>query len=145
MCPPFGTISTLLLSILPHSQTICLLKIVSILKTGDSLMTPDWGNCWDVRKQTSQTLWFLPWVSLQGDISMLQDYSLIEETGMYSFNIFFEILQNCPIFFRVYSGFIRIFLEVNGQYASTIPKQSAENFLHWTVEKKKIFCTGSLF
>ncbi len=51
-----------------------------------------------------------------------------EKTGTLSFNVFFEILLNCSVFFLIHSGFISTFFDIKWQYPSTIPKWRAENF-----------------
>ncbi len=59
--------------------------------------------------------------------------------------IFFEILQNCHVFFGIHSGFIPTFLEIDGQYISTIPNLSAENFFYRTVEMNFFWCWLTFF
>ncbi len=58
--------------------------------------------------------------------------------------IFFEILQNCHVFFGIHPGFIPTFLEIDRQYISTIPKRSTENFFVEQL-KQNFFDAGSPF
>ncbi len=78
---------------------------------------------------------------MAGDIIMLQDYLWTEETWTPSVNFFWDPPKSPR---SIFWNSFRLYSHLLGKYASTIPKQSAENFFHWIV-KNKLFGTGSLF
>ncbi len=83
-----------------------------------------------MRQFLPRLLWPMP-----GGVIVLQNYHWTEETGTFSFNCFWDPSKSPQIFCNSF-GFIATFLEIDGQYASTIPKWSAEIFFCRMVETK---------
>ncbi len=100
-------------------------------------MAQDQGELTGCKKADQPNMRFLPQLSLTNARWHYCVAGLLPNGGdQDTLLIFFEILQNCYVFFRIHSGFIPTFLEIPGQYASTILKWRAQNFFCGTVEMK---------